>query len=279
MAAGPRALLMAGVIAGLLFIGAVRFLDQKKDVQIHDEMLVTLPRFVQVLMSGGDRFLAANTGAIRALVADTAKLDPPRMAVLGRVQSDVAQLNPAHEDNYYVAAAILPWSGQLEASEFILHEAALARPFDTGPGFQYGFIQFYFRKNPILGADWLRFAATRTNDELERLQLEALASSWYSRAPSAENAISLLETMARNARYSALRAHLERRIARLRNLQILDKALDSYKTRTGHRPNTLQELVSAGLIRSIPPDPFGQAYGLSSEGTATLLIPQSGLPR
>lgn len=257
-----------------LFLFAVTALDCYPNRDINEEMRVSVPRFVQVLVAAGDRYLAANMGAIRSQVSDNLKMDPGQLAILARVQSDVAWLNPAHEDNYYTAAAILPWSGQLPEAEYILYRAALARPHDPWPAFHYGFLQFYFHKDPVLGADWLRYAATRTDDEMERLQLEDMASRWYSRGPSTENAIRILETMAKNARHSGFRSYLERRVRRLRNLQVLQRAVERYKGTTGHAPQQLKELVTSGTIKAIPEDPFGADYGLGPEGSPTFLTSQ-----
>lgn len=274
---GRRGSLTVGLVllaSIVLFQVAVALMDRHPYRQISGEMQVALPRFVQVLMAGGDRYLAANMGAIRAQVAENLKLDRAGLAVLGRVQSDVAWLNPAHEDNYYTAAAILPWSDQLPAAETILREAAMARPRDPWPGFYFGFFQFYFHKDPVSGADWLRFAAMRTSDETERLQLEDMAARWYSRGPSTENAIGVLDAMAKNARHSGFRNYLERRIQRLRNLQMLQAGVDRYIGLKGHLPLRLDDLVSSGIIKAIPKDPFGIGYILDADGKPTIPQPK-----
>ena len=103
------------------------------------ELEVVLPLFAQVLMTGGDRFLAANLAAIRALVTETQYMKREDYALLGKIQDDVAWLNPAHEDNYYTAAAILPWEGELEPAQRVLARATRARFFDYQPAFYFAF--------------------------------------------------------------------------------------------------------------------------------------------
>lgn len=76
------------------------------------EMEVAIPRFAQVLMAAGDRYLAADLAGFRALVAFTEKMDAENYRILSIVQSDVSWFNPAHEDNDDIAAAILPWNGE-----------------------------------------------------------------------------------------------------------------------------------------------------------------------
>ncbi len=67
------------------------------------EIDAVLPRLIQVVMAGGDRFLAGNLASIRALVADANRMTPDQIELLAKVHEDAAWMNPANEDNYYVA--------------------------------------------------------------------------------------------------------------------------------------------------------------------------------
>ncbi len=96
------------VLWALTFTATTQQLKSAPRQMVAIEMQVALPLFVQVFMVAGDRYLAANIAAIRALVVSTEKMKPEDYAILGKVQKDVSWLNPAHEDNYYIAFAILP---------------------------------------------------------------------------------------------------------------------------------------------------------------------------
>ena len=128
---------------------------------VSSEIRVALPLFVQVFMFGGDRYLAANVAGIRALVVETGKMSPDEFAILGRVQEDVSWLNPGHEDNYYTAAAILPWNGQLDAAQRILVRATEARFYDYQPAFYYAFHLLHYQRDAVGASDWLLKAAAK----------------------------------------------------------------------------------------------------------------------
>lgn len=64
----------------------------------------------------------------------------------------------------------------------------------------------------------------------------------------------------------------ENAIAHLRALQVdqevtdLENALVRYREKTGHAPQSLRDLVSDGIIPSLPVDPTGSPYRLTADG-------------
>jgi hypothetical protein len=235
------------------------------------EMQVALPLFVQVAMAGGDRNLAANLAGFRALVVETRKMEQDDYRVLAKTQVDVSWLNPAHEDNYYIAAAILPWSGELDAGQTILRRASLARPFDYQPPFSYAFNLFFFKNDVDGAADWLRMAAEKLNDDDERLIMQNYAARWMDRSRDLDVAISTLEDMAKQSKRKDFRAYLLIRAKRLQDLVILRRAAHDYVTRYGVKLERLDQLVASGLVKTIPTDPFGFGFDLDAVGEPIIL--------
>lgn len=238
---------------------------------VSPEMEVAMPRFVQVLMAAGDRFLAANLAAFRALVVSTETMSAENYHILGIVQSDAAWLNPAQEDNYYIAAAILPWAGEVAATQYILRRASEARPFDSGPPFYYAFNELHFLKNPVEGAKWLLIAARHSRDEMEQIQLQQTAALWVSKGEDMELSIRLHRAMAKQTRHKAFAHFLEKRAERLENLLLLDRAIERYGDLTGKPPRKLQQLVDRAILPAIPSDPFSVVYGIDSRGKAQVV--------
>lgn len=232
------------------------------------EMQVALPRFVQVMMAGGDRFLAANLAGFRALVSDPYAMTAENFRILALVQSDTASLNPAHEDNYYIAAAILPWHGEVEATQFILRRATAARPFDWQPPFYYAFNAMHFLKNPAEGAEWLREAARHTTDEMEQINFQQLAALWASKGEDPEFAIRMHRAMARESKHKGFANFLEKRAARLENLLTIDRAIARFRAAAGRTPERLEDLLAAGMLPAIPEDPFRGRYLIDRNGKA-----------
>ncbi len=78
--------------------------------------------------------------------------------------------------------------------------------------------------------------------------------------------------------------------AHLRALQVdeqvpeLERLVETYRQKTGHRPATFAEIAVAGYIRGIPLDPLGNPYVLSANGRVLLRDPdrlpfvEKGLP-
>ena len=250
-----------------LFTYSSALLRKEKRVDASPEIAVTLPLFIQVLMSGGDRFLAANLGSVRGIITETSKMRPEEYALLAKLQVDVSWLNPAHEDNYYAASALLPWNGQLDAAQTVLRRASLARPFDYQPPFYYAFHLVFFENDPLEAAEWLRARARELPNADERLMLENFAARWLDRASNLGLAVVIVESMAKQAKRKDFREYLQTRAQRLRALLSLRDAASAFLKKKGAPARSLQELLKEGFIREIPSDPFGAGFRMDSDGT------------
>ena len=239
--------------------------------KIDAEIEVGLPVPAQMLVSAGDRYLAATLGTIRILVADTQRLSPEGFALLGKIQSGVAWLNPANEDNFYIAAAILPWNGQLEAAQYVLQSASDARPFDWQPPFYVAFNYYFFLKNPAEGAQWLKLAAERSRFEDEKLNLQQIAALWAAKSPDLHMAIRLHRELIQSTKHREFAAFLEKRIQRLENLLVIDAAQLRFRAEKGQAAKRIDDLLAAGLLSDIPTDPFGMPYELADDGQAAVV--------
>lgn len=258
--------LLSACCAGAAFVLAVTALHDRPRVSALAEMQVALPRIAQVVMAGGDRFLAANVASFRALVASTETMTTENYRIQGIVQQDVAWFNPAHEDNYYVAAAILPWNGQLDAAQEVLRRAAAARPFDAMPAFYRAFNVLHFNKDPVVASRWLLAAAEQTLDTDQRVQLQNLAAHWVAKGEDLNFAVRFHREMARTSANKAFAAHLEKRAIRLENLIELQRAVERYRERFGDLPSDIALLVKRGVLQQLPVDPIGGQYILDGGG-------------
>lgn len=271
MTVNPKASMW--LVASVCALAFVIFAERLKAVprqSVNVELQVALPLFVQVFMTAGDRYLAANLAAIRALVVATDKMRPEDYRILAKVQQDASWLNPAHEDNYYTAAAILPWNGELDAAQAILARASKARYFDYQPAFYYAFHLLHFKGDAVAASAWMRAAAEKLPNDDERLIMQNMAARWMDRAQDIDLAIRIVESMAQQARRKDFRAYLEQRVARLRSLKELRTAADRYRERFNRPLVTLNDLVDSGLVKAIPPDPFGFGFELNKQGQLVL---------
>lgn len=261
---------LVALLAATVFVATTERLKSASRQTVTMEMQVVLPLFVQVFMALGDRNLAANIAAIRALVADPAKIHPPQFAILAKVQEDVSWLNPAHEDNYYIAFAVLGQYGELDAAQTILARATRARFFDYQPAFFYAFNQWYYRHDVVGASAWMREAAEKLPDPDQRLTMQNMAARWLDKAQDLGLAIRVVEAMAREAKRKDFRAYLEQRVVRLRMLQGLREAATTFRERFGRVPLKLDELLTSGILPALPLDPFGFGFEFDKRGEIVL---------
>lgn len=232
---------------------------------------VSLPVPLQLLYTGGDRFLAANVGAWRAVMVGTGKLPLETLQALARVQEDVSWLNPWHEDNYYTATAVLPWGGAVDATQTILARATEARRNDVYPPFYYGFNQLYFRADLAGAVDSLLLAAAHATDDDERQALTVMAARWSETNDDTTAAIEALRVMAARTKDAALANYLGLRRQRLETLLLVQEAARRFQSRHGRAATQIAELKTGGFLTELPEDPLGGGYLI--RGGKPVLLP------
>lgn len=269
--------LLSLIAGGSIYYWGVTQLWKQRPEQRLEQMRIRLPVYVQVLMAMGDRYLASNINVMRATVVGASNLDKATYQVLGNVQLDAAFLNPGNEDNYYLASAILPWEGEVTAAQRVLALATEGRPTDPYPPFYYGFNQQYFLDDYIGAAKAVERAAARVEGGA-RLSLLNIASKWYERVDDPQLAERTIATLRDSTRDEQLRAHLQRRIERVRILATLQQTVQRYREHYGKAPATLDDLRSAGLLERVPEDPLGEGF-VMKDGRAAVNRPDSGKTR
>lgn len=256
------ALILIALVGYVWSIGQLSLTERHRRT---DELSVYLPPIAQLIGAAGDRYLAANVGVFRTFIEGTGRLSPGAYEILARIHSDAALFNPGHEDNYYVAAAILPWAGHVAETQYVLSRAMQSRPYDYMPPLLFAFHQRHFERNDVAAADTLRAAAPRLADEQKRLAFEVLAARWYEKAEGG-GAAAVLRLMADQTRNSNFAKYLNRRADRLDAIASLEAAVGEWKNRHGSSPATLDELITGGLLKQLPTDPFDGTFTLLPDG-------------
>ncbi|WP_068635614.1 hypothetical protein [Thauera butanivorans] len=233
-----------------------------------DLLRVRLPQLVQLSYSVGDPWLAANLNVFRSLMVDVRVREAETYRVQGQLQMDAAFFNPLHEDNYYLAAAMLPWNGQVEAGQDVLLRASNARQWDMWPAFYYAFNAMYFERDMAKAGQWAEIAATRNPRNAPALR--AMASAWYERGDDPRVAMEILEKMFEDSRDENFRALLSARYRRLQGLLALREAVADYRRRNGSAPRQIEQLIGHGTLQALPDDPLGAGYALDADGQAQL---------
>ena len=220
-ASSNMAIILAALLGVLIYLAGVSRVSKTPLVMDAETMEVALPPELQVFLAMGDRYLAANIETFRALVLTINERDKTTLRVLSEVQMGASTLNPAHEDNYYIAQAILPWNDLVEPTQYVESRAMDSRPWDFLPGFFYAFNRYYFEHDPHGGAEILFRAASRLEKKEGVLEM---AARWQERGEDPELAINMIRAMQESSRNQKLKDSLQMRIDRLQGLIILREA-------------------------------------------------------
>lgn len=232
----------------------------------NEQVRVALPRLLQLLLAGGDRYLAANISVFRATMIDSNIIDAGSREALASIQRDAAIFNAAHEDNYYIATATLPWMGDVGSAQDILQRAMKVRVRDVYPAFFYGFNRKHFFSDAKGGADYLLLAAQRASNQGERDALTAIAARWYERSEDLAFSRSVLLQMAKQAKNKTLQSYLNARAQRVQSLLDLREATEKYRLAGLGKLSRLEQLVSSGMLDALPSDPVGNGFSVNAAG-------------
>lgn len=235
-----------------------------------DVLRVVLPGYIEVLLAGGDRYVAANTGVFRAMMVGGRVKDQLTYEVQAKIQAQVAILNPRQEDNSYVAAAILPWWGQVAPAQFVLARATESRYWDYLPPFLQGFNEYYFNKNFLKAGELTELAASRASG-VDRESLKDVAAKWYTLGDDPKSAIGMITALKEASFDENMKIRLQGRIDRLKALLVIRQAAYEYNQQVQLKPLTsLSQLVEQGYLEAIPVDPFQFGYDIDDSGEVQL---------
>lgn len=229
--------------------------------KIADRVVIAAP--VQVLLSGGDRFLAANFETIRAMA--TADDNPATAAASAsfriRAHRVVAELNPCQEDNYYVANAMLSWGGAPSEGLEVLREAMSCRQWDEFPPFFFGFNQWFFNRDAAEARRALEIAAERARDPQSAATMRRVGIMIEAGEYADDRAaLAFLEREREQAADDKLRDMLDKRVMRLQGLIVLREAQAQYEATTGRPLINPQALLDSGVLITVPQDPLRLGY-------------------
>lgn len=218
------------------------------------EIVVASP--IQVLLYGGDRFLAANIESVRATAsATTADAQEFRL----RAHQTVSRLNPCHEDNYWVGNAALTWGGAEEQGFEVLYNAMRCRFWDEWPAFFYGFNKSFFLNDREEARRVLEVAAQRSPQNaaaFRNFSIMLVAGE----IDDTRMALEMLQRERKEAKEPALGEMLDKRIGRLEGLLLLRDSQSIFESRYAKALTQPSELLESGVLESFPQDPLGLGY-------------------
>ncbi len=174
-------------------------------------------------------------------------------------------MDPYFLDPYYFANSILTYNAQfLLQVNLLLEEGAGERYWDWELPFYVGYNYFFEFNQPQEASRWLMDAAQRSTSKSS--VLTTLAARLAYEGDETENAIVFLRQMLASASDEMTRSVYEMRLKSLEGIFFMEKALDVYANHFGTRAKSLADLISVGILHSIPVDPYGGEYFLDKDG-------------
>lgn len=231
--------------------------------QVAAQDRVVLPPALQVALSGGDRYLAANVETFRVMTTglDDDTDTPAEGAYRVRAYDAATRLNPCHEDAFATANALLTWGGAPAQGIDVLRRAAACRSWDAFPPFYLGLALGSMLKDGPAARAALEQAAERTRSpeqaaSFRRIGLMQQAGTFR----ETEAALAFLLNEKEASTDERLRTMLVRRIERLEGLKTLEDAQAAFEQRHGRPLQAPNELLESGLLPAFPRDPLGIGY-------------------
>lgn len=168
-------------------------------------------------------------------------------------------LDPYNTDAYYFAQASFTWElGRIKEVNHLLEQGVTHRTWDPWLPFYLGFNYAYFLKDYEQGARYMKKAAERSGNPL----FTKLAARYFFEAQQSNFGLAFLETMIKSAKNEGIRQTYRMRRDALLAVVQLEKAIGDYLAQIGRSPESLQELVRAGILKQIPVDPYGGKFYL-----------------
>jgi hypothetical protein len=194
--------------------------------------------------------------------------------ILSRLLQYSVDLDPTFRGAYRFAAAALPrhttdgYASNIFAAEQILRAGVRARPDDWQIAFQLGFIEsFYLGKMRDAGDAMARAAKLEGAPGFVGL----LATRLQAEGGDLDTAEQMAAAMEAQATEDAARETWHERVLDLgveRQLRQIEAAAARYKARTGTAARSVDQLVAARDLPSVPHEPRGGLYVLRADGEA-----------
>ncbi len=170
----------------------------------------------------------------------------------------VTELDPKYYSAYLFSGMGLVHSrDDIYRANIIIKKGMKIFPDSWELPFWIGFNAYLYLENDAMASKYLLLAAKKPNAPVSFF---SLLLSAITRGGNFNEGIWVLETMIKHEKNPNIRLVYKKRIMRMHNFIDLQKAADLYNIRFHAYPETLQDLIKAGIIKKIPQDPMGRPY-------------------
>jgi tetratricopeptide (TPR) repeat protein len=175
----------------------------------------------------------------------------------------ITTLDPQYTFAYYAGGVILgDLANRPDLSNRLLERGVNANPNVWNISFLLGYNYYFLLGDSAKGAEYIMRAAQLPDGPS---YLPGLATRMAAEAGSPDTALVFLEARLRQTQDPEMREILAYRMKEViieRDLRILERAVEAYRTQHQVSPKTLTDLVAAGALPNLPQEPFGGDYRL-----------------
>lgn len=186
---------------------------------------------------------------------------------LARMCDTVTDLDPSAVHVYRFGGLLLPWEADLiDDGIALLEKGSRNLPDSWELKYMLGFTYYFFKADLAAATQSLRTASLIPGAPEYVAHLAALVSAAHE-GPS--RAIDFLAELDATETSEEMHGIIRQRIQELsmtRDIDALEAAVKAFGAQFQRAPADLQELVSVGLLASIPREPFGDRYVLDASG-------------
>ncbi len=185
----------------------------------------------------------------------------------------VTEIDPKYARVYELGAtALVTLDRRPEEAVRLLEKGYRALPNDWHVPYLLAYTHLFYFQDYVQAARYLEDAAARVG---RPTYMTALAARLHAQAGSPEAALAFLERMRQQTGDPVVRKGIEERIGEVlvdRDLRAIGGAVVRFRESRRRVPETVSELVKAGLLPAAPVEPFGGRYVIdpaSGEVTST----------
>ena len=189
------------------------------------------------------------------------------------------KLDPYNMDAYYFAQGAFTWEvGRIREVNNLLDYGMKYRTWDWCLPYFAGFNEAFFLKDYKKASAYMQQAAELSGNPL----FTRLAARFFYESGRVDLGLDFLDNAIKQAKEPRLREIFQLRRQALLAVRELENAIGRFHIGFQRSPQTLQELVSSGLLAALPVDPYGGEFYLDLQGkvrtTSNFAIPQEKKP-
>ncbi len=171
-------------------------------------------------------------------------------------------LDPYNIDAYYFTEAAFTWElGRIKEVNTLLERGLEWRTWDSLIPFFIGFNHFYFLRDFSSAARYMKITAERSKNPF----YVNLAARFLYESDETALAIDFIKAMINETHNLLMKRDMEKRLRALEAVHYLENAVLNFMARFNREPQNLEELIKAGLVETIPKDPYGGRFYLDEK--------------